>query len=89
MDYFALAADLARQEGAATLTRAAIKPIALKSYKNRIGEVCCCSAYRFPHRAGGGQCPAGHYDDQTKADWDAELLADFNRAEAQAINRSR
>ena len=24
--------------------------------KHKHTEVCCCSAYKFPHRAGGGKC---------------------------------
>ena len=26
--------------------------------------LCHCAAYRFPHRAGGGQCPADSHDPQ-------------------------
>ena len=62
MNYFAIAVDLARQEGARTLAQAAVKSIAMKSMANG-GDVCGCSAYSFPHRAGGGRCPGDSGED--------------------------
>lgn len=57
--------------------------------------VCRCELYRFPHRR-SERCAAAEREaldakagPQTKADWDAEELACFNRAEADAINAER
>jgi hypothetical protein len=81
MDFFQLATNLARQEGAKTLAAVAVKSIAAKSYRNR-GETCGCSAYQFPHRVGGGNCPGistRNYEDQ-------ESLRLFDANEASWIN---
>ncbi len=53
IDYFRLAADLARAEGEATLTRVAAKATAM-----RMPEACSCSAYRWTHKPGVGECSA-------------------------------
>lgn len=86
IDLFPLAADLARAEGAKTIGAAAVKAIALRSIKNRAQDVCCCSAYSFPHRAGSGWCPGQNVDTQTLDDINREELALFDRAEALAMN---
>ena len=80
MNYFNLAAHLARQEGAKTLAQVAIKSIALKSMRNR-GSVCGCSAYHFLHRVGSGSCPG-----QSLREINQEELSVFDRNEAQWIN---
>lgn len=84
MNYFNLAASLARQEGAATLAKVAVKSIALKSLRNG-GEVCGCSEYSFPHRKGSGKCP-GQTSERSFADIEAEMLQNFDATESQAIN---
>lgn len=88
MDYFKLAVELTRAEAAPTLARVAQKNIALKLISNRAQDVCCCSAYKFPHRQGSGQCPGPNGDDFTddRKQIDAEMLALHDRAEARAIN---
>lgn len=86
VSYFPLAVALARAEGARTMADVERKSIALKASR----EVCCCSAYSFPHRPGSGTCPgigggeAG--DGQTLDEINAEELALLDRAEARAIN---
>jgi len=84
MDYFKLAVELSRAEAKATLDRIGNKSIALKTIKNRSQDVCGCSAYRFPHRTGGGGCPG--FAGESQHDIDRELAKDFDRNEAQAIN---
>jgi hypothetical protein len=73
---FDFAVGLTRAEADATLRRAAAKTLHMQ------GVACGCSAYAFPHRAGGGQCPA---PDEV-GDMYADELALFDRAEARAIN---
>lgn len=86
MDYFKLAVELSRAEAKATLDRIGNKSIALKTIKNRSQDVCGCSAYGFPHRTGGGQCP-GKSSEKSIYDINREILRDFDRTEAQIINR--
>jgi hypothetical protein len=86
MSYFDLAVALTRAEAAPTLAKVAQKYVALKLIRNRAQETCCCSAYSFIHRSGGGKCPGPNPDTQTRAEIDAEELACFDRAEARAIN---
>ncbi len=84
---FPIAVALARAEGARTIAAAAIKSIALKSHPT---EVCCCSAYRSPHRPGSGECPGStgreFSTEKTLDQINAEERALFDRAEARAIN---
>jgi hypothetical protein len=84
MDYFQTAVQLARQEGAATLAKVAVKSIAMKSMRNK-GNVCGCSEYSFPHRKGSGRCP-GQSSERSFADIEAEMLQEFDRNEARSIN---
>ena len=86
MNYFALATALTRAEAAPTLARVAQKQVALRLVKNGSREVCCCSAYLFPHRAGSGWCPGVGSNERNLEDINAEELALFDRAEARAIN---
>ncbi len=87
VSYFPLAVALSRAEGARTVADVARKSIALKSSPS---DVCCCSAYRFPHRPGSGDCPGStgreFTTEKTLDQINAEELALFNRAEARAIN---
>lgn len=86
MDFFSLAVALTRAEAAPTLARVAQKAVSLRLIRNRAQETCCCSAYPFIHRSGGGKCPGPNPDTQTRAEIDAEDLACFDRAEARAVN---
>jgi hypothetical protein len=79
MSLFDLATRLARAEADATLRRAAAKTLHMQ------GVACGCSAYAFPHRAGGGQCPAPDADPDHGCTLDEESAL-FDRAEARAIN---
>ena len=84
IDYFAIATALTRAEAAPTLAKVAQKSVALRLIKNRAQETCCCSAYKFPHRAGGGNCPAYMEGPNEIEAEDRDL---FDRAEARAINK--
>lgn len=88
MSYLELAVNLTRAEAAPTLAKVAQKNVALRLIKNGSHEVCCCSAYLFPHRAGSGWCPGSIGDDFTddRKQIDAEELACFDRAAARAVN---
>ena len=86
--YFDLAVALTRAEAAPTLARVAQKQVALRLIRNHAQETCCCSSYKFPHRAGSGQCPGPNGDDFTddRKQIDAEELACFDRAAARSVN---
>lgn len=89
MDYFKLAVELTRAEAAPTLARVAQKQIAFRLVRNDSKEVCCCSAYNFPHRSGGGNCPAPapiRYTTDPRPAWEAEERALFDANEARSIN---
>lgn len=53
---------------------------------------CNCPAYPFVHRLDSGKCAALYNsgsDDtyMTRQQWEYEMLRDFDRTEAQAINK--
>ena len=56
-DYFALATDLARAEGAKTLALIATKAVALRAIATGDKIACHCSAYSLPHTVGINNCP--------------------------------
>lgn len=58
--------------------------------KKRNQKTCNCPAYKFPHRLDGGKCAELYNSgsDETYEDNKAELLRDFDRTEARAINSS-
>lgn len=76
MSYFNLAVSLARAE-AAHVTQ-----------KRKPQNTCGCSAYKFPHRFGGGDCQGQSQITHGKSQREIDL-ADFDRTEAMAINQSR
>ncbi len=89
MDYFKLAVGLTRAEAAPILARVAQKQIAVRLIRNNSKEVCCCSAYKFPHRSGGGNCPAPEptrYSTDPRPAWEAEERALFDATESRSIN---
>ena len=83
MDYFKLAVDLMKLEAAPTLARVAQKHTHLRTIKAASHKVCGCSAYGFPHRSGGGNCPAPEPTSYTN---DREELRLFDANEARSIN---
>ena len=36
-------------------------PLMIHPALQRPANACCCPAYAFPHRRGGGACPMGHH----------------------------
>lgn len=75
-DYFAVATAIVRKDA-----------------EKRFVAPCRCGLYSFPHRR-SDRCDDAEREAldvqaemQTQADWDAEELALFDRAEARAINR--
>lgn len=92
INYFNLAVDLTRAESAPTLAKVAQKAVALRLIKNRAQETCCCSAYSFIHRSGGGKCPGQepiNYTTDPRPAWEAEERRIFDATEAAAINAER
>ena len=49
---------------------------------------CNCPAYAFPHRLDSGKCAALYNSgsDETYQDYRKEIVRDFDRTEANAIN---
>lgn len=67
MDYFSLATELARAEGAKTLAGIAAKAVALRSIAEGTSAPCHCSAYNFPHYIGRDNCPGVEPDETVRA----------------------
>ena len=58
------------------------------AYAHTKVKPCYCPAYKWPHRLDGGECKALYNggSDATYQDYRKEIVRDFDRVEAQAIN---
>jgi len=52
-------------------------------------KMCTCSAYRWPHKLDEGLCKDLYNATDGEADYRVEIMRDFDRTEAQAINSMR
>ena len=49
-------------------------------------EVCNCEAYSFPHRLDSKACRELYNNNTIEEDYRVQIMKDFDRTEAQAIN---